>query len=260
MKISVITITLNPGAALTRTMESIAAQTYPHIEWIVVDGGSTDGTLGILNGWRQRIARLITEPDEGIADAMNKGIAEALGDGVMFMHAGDEYCEAGTVSHVVSAWDMTRFDWATGAGVFISRNGKALGVRHVAGRSLRQLLQYGCRIVHPSTVVRRSLFEEYGGFDRTFRIAMDYELWLRLVSKGLYPQLLAFPVARFWGGGRSSDGVARFREDIRARRLHTLGNPFWIDFGLRVVAQAKRALSPLRTSALAYQIKERLRL
>lgn len=260
IKISVVTIMLNPGAALTRTVESIVGQTYAHLEWIVVDGGSTDGSLDLLTSWRSRCAVLISERDEGIADAMNKGLRAASGDAIMYLHAGDEYIDEKAIEQVVDLWEANRYGWATGGGVFVSPSRQVLDTRNVTGLSMAGLLAYGCRIMHPSTVAWRRLYETYGGFDTRFRLAADYEFWLRLLANGQEPQLLPFPIGRFHVGGASAHVIKRFREDMRAREIHRLSNSLWVDIGLGLTAVAKAALSPLRNARSAYKVKERLRL
>lgn len=259
MKISVVTIGLNPGLALGRTIQSVATQTYGDIQWIVVDGGSTDGSLESYQRVADQISNLITEPDSGIADAMNKGLEIATGDAVIYMNAGDAFASEKAIEMIVSTWDTTNYQWATGDTLFCSEHGQLLYTRRKRVSQREALVQNGCRIQHTSTIILRKTLIEEGGFDTSFRIAMDYELWLRLIGKGIHPQILSFPVGKFYIGGTSSQLLSRYAEDRRARKLHGIGNP-WLEAKLAVIACVKKVFSPTRRFRVAYLVKEWLRL
>lgn len=258
MKISVITIGFNPGSALRRTIQSVVNQTYRDIQWIVVDGGSTDGSIEMYRQVVRKISRLISEPDSGIADAMNKGLAMATGDAVIYLNAGDAFATEDAIEAIVRTWDAASYQWATGDTLFCSENGKHLFTRQERPAKPEALVDKGCRIQHASTIVLRKTLIEERGFDTRFRIAMDYELWLRLISRGVYPQLLGFPVAKFYLGGTSSQLITRNAEDRRARRSHGIGSPL-LEAELAVIACVKWLLLPLRRFRTAYLVKEWLR-
>lgn len=260
MNVSVITVSLNPGPALNRTVTSVLAQTYPRLEWIVVDGGSSDGSLEVFRDHADSISVLISEPDNGIADAMNKGLAVATGTAILFMHAGDTFDNRNSLSELVGAWDRDGYEWATAGAAVLSERGELLYQRDVSTLPSRHLALESNRICHPSTIVKRSLFERFGGFDTSFRSSMDYELWLRFISDGIFPQQLSLVVAKFYVGGTSANNRRRYEEDLRARRMHGLQNPSLAEWRLRMMAELKHHFGSLRRYPLAYRLKEMLRL
>ena len=261
MKVSVITVALNPGSALLRTLQSVSQQDYTPFEWLIIDGGSTDGSLNEYAKYADRISRLVSEHDNGIADAMNKGWRASRGEAVVFLNAGDAFADATVLSRLVLNWDRTRFEWATGGAIFHSAKGKELYTRILDSTlSPAGLVQRRCQIAHASSIVKRGVFERHGGFDTSFRSSIDYELWLRLISRCVYPQLLPFPVARFYAGGASAQVIRRCREDARARRQHGMGNGFLFESWLTTVAHVKHLLQPLRQTRIALSLKEKLRL
>jgi glycosyltransferase len=206
------------------------------------------------------LAVLVSEKDAGIAAAMNKGLALAHGEAVMFLHAGDALYEPGVLAQIARAWDPGRCAWATGGTAFCADSGAVLSLRQPAPDAAEDLVRCGCRIGHPATIARRSLFDQFGNFDTTFSLAMDYELWLRWFGAGLRPQVLPFPVARFFVGGTSADTALRYAQERRARALHGRLNPPWTEGGLWAVAQAKRLWPAGRRCPRLYRLKERLRL
>jgi glycosyltransferase involved in cell wall biosynthesis len=259
MKISIITISFNPGASLKRTILSVTQQTYPHLEWIVVDGGSTDESISLYKQVHSKISYLISEKDQGIADAMNKGLKIATGDAVIYMNAGDEFYSPASVEALVSAWELNRFDWVTGMGATLSEDGKLLYTRDLSHLPAQSLVDKGCRIYHPATAVKRTLLTAVGGFDLSFRSSMDYELWLRLIKQGHLPQVIATPIAKFYLGGTSGNLLRRYLEDRRARQLHGFSNPA-TEVGLEAIARLKQSLGGLTRYKWAYRIKEALKL
>ena len=180
MTISVVTPVLN-DPRVGRAIESILAQECePAPELIVVDGGSTDETLDVLNGWKDDIHVLVSEPDEGLYDAMNKGIRRAQGDVVAILNADDHYVDSRVlrdVQHVMQGADACYGDI-----VYANRNGRI--VRYwKAGRCARAKWYLGWMPPHPSFFVRRHVYERYGTFDLRYPVASDYELMLRLIHK-----------------------------------------------------------------------------
>lgn len=175
--VTIITICRNASATLPRTLASVAAQTYPHIEYIVIDGASTDGTADLIRA-HPAVTFWISEPDQGIVDAFNKGLARASGEWVGILNADDWY-EPDAIARVLETVKNADADVIHGA------------VRYWEGEISRELY-YPCQkkltremtINHPSVFVRRSVYEAEGGFDPAFRLAMDYELLLRFYVRG----------------------------------------------------------------------------
>src|SRR6201996_2773707 len=159
--LSVITIVYNNVSDIERTMLSVLNQTYAGIEYIVVDGLSNDGTLEIIRRYEDRIAKLISERDEGIYDAINKGLAAATGDYVIFMNSGDEFYDADTVTAVFAAGDDA--DIYYGETEMIDANGESLGQRrHKAPKRFNwRSFKYGMSVSHQAIYIKRSLTEPY---------------------------------------------------------------------------------------------------
>lgn len=188
-KISIITITYNSRSFLEETVDSVLSQDFPDFEYIIVDGGSTDGTLDIVRKYAERDSRIrwVSEPDRGIADAMNKGVRLTTGDIVAHLHSDDTYLP-GTLRRVAEAFaSHADARWLTGCLRHVNERGEQLyDSRLKDDYSLESLMRRNL-IGHPATFLRRELFAEVGGFDTTLHYAMDYDLWLRIALR--YPVL-----------------------------------------------------------------------
>ena len=186
MKISIITVAYNSASTMLEALRSVAQQTHPDIEHIVIDGGSTDGTVELVRAHGQHLAVFVSEPDAGIYDAMNKGLARASGDVVGFLNSDDVYASAGVLAGVARelAQDDT-LDAVLGDVAFFdpARPQRALR-RYRSGRFRPGLVAWGWMPAHPALFVRRRVFMQVGNFRTDYRIAGDYE-W----------------VARAFGGG-----------------------------------------------------------
>jgi glycosyltransferase involved in cell wall biosynthesis len=254
MNLSVITICRNPGGMILRTCASMASQTQP-CEWLVIDGASTDGTPDRLRTLPRPPDVLVSEPDKGIADAFNKGLARAGGEAVLFLNAGDAFLDADSLSLLARAWDRSRHRWIT-AGAQVRREDESLlFTRLPPAGDPRDLIRHDCRIWHAATLCETALLREAGGFDTSFRSSMDYELWVRLISRGHAPQVCPAVVARFYQGGASADLGRRHAENRRARAMHGQSNGAFTEWRLGLVNRLK-SLAP--RGAWAYRLKERL--
>lgn len=259
MKVSVVTVALNPGDSLLRTIDSILAQDLPGLQWVVIDGGSRDGTLERLRGLARQPDILISEPDRGIADAMNKGVRLATGEAVVFMNAGDTFAEPASLSRLVAGWDRTRHPWAFGDSWVHGAEGQALYLRSATDTGFRQLLGRRCGVQHAAAIVERSLFDRLGPFTAEFRLTFDYEFWVRCFAKGALPQHVPGAVSRFHLGGVSGNIARRDGEWRRARALHGLSNPWPLEAWLALVSRTKHLSAPLlRRCTWAYRAKEAL--
>ena len=226
MKISVITCTWNSEPFLAESIESVLCQDHPDIEYIFVDGGSTDGTL-------ERIAAIprptivIHGVRGGISRAMNEGIKAATGEIVAHLHSDDYYLGPRVLSTVAAAMEDKTYGWCFGR---IKRivGGQLIAESYVAPRYSPNQLQRGNFIPHPATFVRRSLMNQAGMFRETLKYAMDYDLWLRLstmsAAKELNVAMAAFRVHE--GSLSSSNRFAAMDEDQAVRLAHCGGNPF----------------------------------
>lgn len=258
MDISVITINRNSGSAATRTVTSLRSQRC-NFQWVVIDGASTDGSESILHRALHPCDRMISEPDHGIADAFNKGLRLASGDAVLFMNAGDEFASTDSLSDLIRAWNRGKYRWIIGSGDILREDGTVLfhrGYSHTPTDPL-SLVRRNCRIMHQAALTERRLFSEYGGFDESFHIAMDYELWIRWLTRGLVPQMVDIPVCRFHRGGTSGDPTRNHAENRRAREMHGIGNGLFLEMSLAGLAWLKGRIRG-RYGSWAYRLKERL--
>jgi glycosyltransferase involved in cell wall biosynthesis len=198
--LSVVTIVYNNVKDIERTILSVIGQTYQHIEYIVVDGLSTDGTLGVIHKYESRIARIISEKDEGIYDAMNKGLAAAKGDYVIFMNSGDEFYDAETVAAVFASADDA--DIYYGETEMIDNNGQSLGQRrHKAPKKFSwRSFKYGMSVSHQAIYIKRSLAEPY---DRQYELSSDIDWILRIAKKAKTIVNVNRYVAKYLVGGMS---------------------------------------------------------
>jgi glycosyltransferase involved in cell wall biosynthesis len=224
LKISVITVCLNAQQYIGRALRSVLSQDYPDLECVVVDGGSTDGTIGIVASMAEEDERIIwqTGPDQGIADAMNRGADRSTGQIVAYLHADDCYAVSSVISTVVTSMQQRpEAMWATGGVREI--DGSGCHLREIPPRrfSHSRLLRNNV-ILHPATFVRRSAFEAVGGFDTDLKYAMDYDLWLRLSKTGppvVIKQVLAcFRVHP--GSLSSANRLSALEEEYLVRRRY----------------------------------------
>ncbi len=229
MKVSIITAVYNARETVGDAIESVLAQSYPGIEHIVVDGASTDGTREVLEGYRENLGVLISEKDNGIYDALNKGIALASGDIVGFLHADDMYASNRAVKQITDAFSDPAVDAVYGDLVYVNKVACDKVVRYWrAGEYSRSKLKSGWMPPHPTFYVRRSLYERMGGFDTSLRVAADYDCMLRFLWCGeikchYVPEVLV----KMRLGGASNRSIANIlrksAEDYRVIRRNKVG-------------------------------------
>lgn len=202
----------NPGIRLHAALESIWAQTRSP-ELIVIDGASTDGTAEWLESQHQRINTLVSEPDAGIYDAMNKGISNATGEWVFFLGADDRLANAAVLAGVSAALVQTNAAILVGEARFDDGRLYSFADKHTAIR--RNFVH------HQATFYRRTLFQRHGGFDTRLLIQADYDLNLSLLKRGEKFSPLALRVSDCASGGLSDSGRwTNYREEITVRHRH----------------------------------------
>ena len=182
MKISVITAAYNSDQTIAGALDSLLQQTHRDVEAIIVDGGSKDKTCDLVRGYGSNIARLISEPDSGIYDAMNKGIRMATGDIVGTLNSDDMYAHNSVLATVANAFADPKVDVCYGDLVYVSPGdlNKVLRVWKASDYTQGLFLR-GWVPPHPTFFVRRSVYEKHGGFDLSFPLAADFELMLRFL-------------------------------------------------------------------------------
>lgn len=233
LKITVITVCFNAAQTIGDALRSVASQSWPDVEHIVIDGASRDNTLQVIEANSARVARVISEPDKGIYDAMNKGIRLATGDVVGFLNADDVYSSPDTLRTIAEALQAAPdCDAAYGDLVYVDKLRPEQVFRYWKSepfdpRSLRR----GWMPPHPTLYVRRSVLEAVGSFDTTLRIAADYEFMVRLFKRpgrsyAYVPRIL---VSMRTGGASNRSLKALQRkslEDLKVMRRHGLGGVF----------------------------------
>jgi glycosyltransferase involved in cell wall biosynthesis len=225
--ISIITVAHNSERHLSDTINSVASQSFTDREYIVVDGASTDGTVDIVHRERRHIDTFVSEPDEGIADAMNKGLGLANGDWVLFLHSDDYLLDsdslARVVPHLIDEHPIVAFR------LFYEAED---GVRVLPrSPSLNWRINFKMSLDHQAVFCRASTLRELGGFDPTLKIAMDYDLFLRAYRRGIRAESHDLPIAVMRKTGVSSrldraGLLDRFREEKRVH-LHNADNLVW---------------------------------
>lgn len=233
--LTVVTVVYNNVQDIERTMLSVLGQSYPAIEYIVVDGQSTDGTLQVIEQYKPKLAKLISEKDKGIYDAMNKGLAMATGAYIIFMNSGDEFYDVDTVRAVFAAADGA--DIYYGETEMITGDGQSLGRRrHKAPANFTwKGFKYGMSISHQAIYIKRTLAEPY---DMQYQLSADIDWIIRAAKKAKKIVNVNRYVAKYLVGGMSKKKHRQSlqeRFDIMKRYyglIPTVFNHFVIAFNL----------------------------
>lgn len=217
-RVTIVTATFNAAATVAATLASVAEQTVRDLEHIVVDGGSTDGTLGIVRA-AAPAARVVADFDHGIYDAFNRGLALARGEWVSFLNADDAYAGPRTLEQVLAAADAEpAAELLVGDADLVAADGRVVRQVRLGGR-LR--LDADNEVCHQATFMRREALLRLGGFDATYALAGDYDLLLRALAAGIRPRFVPHVLAAMRAGGRSADERAVRLEFMRAWRRRT---------------------------------------
>jgi glycosyltransferase involved in cell wall biosynthesis len=242
MKVSIITICYNSAATIEDTIKSVCAQDYPDVEYIIVDGASTDRTLEIVDNYKSRIARVISEKDKGIYDAMNKGIQAATGDVVGILNSDDYYADERVISDVVKAFAESGCDGLYADLIYVNREKKNKVVRRwIAGKYRAGMFLNGWMPPHPTFFVKRHLYHELGLYDLKLRSAADYELMLRFIHRH-HISLAYLPriITHMRTGGQSNVSLRnriRANKEDRAAWLMNDLKPAWYTLTLKPVSK-----------------------
>lgn len=209
MKFSVITICYNAASTISRTLESVAAQLYTDIEYIVVDGASTDGTIDIIEKHKSHIAKMISKPDKGIYDAMNKGLDLVTGDIVCFLNADDCYASPHVLKNVARHMALLKLDALIGDVAFFHANNPSKIVRRYRSDKFHpDKFAFGRMPAHPGLFLSRQVIERVGRFRTNYKIAADFELCIRIFSdRTLRYCFLPEVLVNMQTGGVSTSGM-----------------------------------------------------
>ena len=236
--ISIVTVVLNNAKTIEQTILSVVEQPYPNKEYIIIDGGSTDGTLDIIKKYQDKIAVWKSEPDHGIFDAMNKGIRLAKGDLIGIINADDWY-ENNILSEIADCYRqygnktvihglLRNFN----QGAFYSIKGNSIGV-----------LKYDM-IQHPTCFVPKTLYDKYGSYDAKYKYSADYDLVLRFVNQGVHFEFLEKVIANFRIGGVSSEEKTQSEkfQILRKHKVISWKEAFLRIIGLKVASWTKKVM------------------
>lgn len=218
MKVSIITVCFNSESTIRDTLESVRSQSYSNFEHIIIDGASNDSTLKVVNEFSEDYLNVLSEPDSGLYDAMNKGVRLAKGDIVGILNS-DDFFESGDVLETIANYFQRHpeVDVVSGDVVFVDPDDINQITRYYRANSFKPWkLRFGWMPPHPATFVRRSVYENWGGYRTDMKISADYEKFVRwlLVAK-LNWQYLPLVLVRMRSGGVSTSGV---RSSIRLNR------------------------------------------
>lgn len=184
MKISVITVSYNSALTIKDTLQSVSLQRYEDFEHLIIDGGSKDGTLEIIRSWKDYPVRLISESDEGIYDAMNKGLVLATGEIVGFLNSDDVYADSSVMTKIANTFQDESVDACFGDLVYVSRDSSHI-VRYWRSKPfIGGSFAKGWCPAHPTFYVRKLVIERLGLFDKSFKLAADMEFMMRYLERG----------------------------------------------------------------------------
>lgn len=229
MKVSIVTVCFNSAATIGATLRSVAQQSHPEIEHIVIDGRSTDATLDVVEREGGHVATLVSEADRGIYDAMNKGLAKATGQFVGFLNADDVLADRDAVARMVRTIVHTQADVVFSDLEYVRMNQPGSVVRYWrCGEFSGLRLRLGWMPPHPTFYVRQSVLRDVGLFDTQFRIAADYDFMLRVLARaGLKTARVPGVLVRMRSGGISNRSTAmvwqKSREDLVALKRNRVG-------------------------------------
>lgn len=232
LTISIVTACFNSQATIGEAIVTLKEQTWSQVEHVVVDGASTDATLEIARNTLDAGDILISEPDKGIYDALNKGIAQASGDVIGFLHSDDLYAKSDVLSQVAALFSDPQVGAVYGDLQYVQANNTKKIIRYwKSGPFNRKKLKRGWMPPHPTFFMRREYYQELGGFDLSYRIAGDYDAMLRyLASDKVKVKYLPQVIVKMRVGGASNGSFVQIlrktKEDIAAMR-HNGINP-WV--------------------------------
>jgi glycosyltransferase len=238
MKVSIITVSYNRKATIEQSIKSVLDQDYPDIEYIVIDGNSSDGTQDIIKSYSDKITKYISEPDKGMYDAINKGLAMATGDVVGLMHSDDVFYDASVVSKIVNAFkNKPTAEAVYGDGIYVTNDEEQKIVRNrIGGEYSHKRLKSGWLPLHPTVYIKKSIIDKYGNYNLDFKIASDTEFLLRYLNKHkINIAYLNSYIVKMRMGGLSTNYKRAFEvlhEDYKIYKFHQLS-------GVRAVFQKK---------------------
>jgi glycosyltransferase involved in cell wall biosynthesis len=228
LKISLITVTYNADRYIARCIDSVIGQAYDNLEYIIIDGGSSDQTVEIVHGYQKYVAHFVSERDNGIYDAMNKGISLASGDIVGILNADDYFADENVLSAVAETFQSPDIYIVYGNLEFVNAEGRSVR-KWQSGEYLTLKLNWGWMPPHPTFYCRRQLFVAHGGYSHRYGSAADYELMLRFLRLGYSVRYLNKVMVKMETGGVSNRSLKNrlkaMRYDLKAMRNNNISIP-----------------------------------
>ncbi|NJR15031.1 MAG: glycosyltransferase [Calothrix sp. CSU_2_0] len=233
MRVSIITVVRNNQATIAHAIDSVLSQDYSDIEYIVIDGSSTDATAAIAQSYGKKITHFVSESDLGMYDAMNKGLKLATGDIVGFLNSDDFYEGQSVISQVVEQFQYQQVNLVFGDIVFVHPKNTQKILRYYSSANFHpELFSWGWMPAHPSCFLKRQVYQEYGNFRTDYQLAADYELLLRLmqihrISYSYIPRVL---VKMRPGGASNRNFTCRWisnQEVLKACKEHGIPTNFF---------------------------------
>ena len=229
MKISIITISFNSGGSIQKTLDSVFNQSYNNIEHIIIDGGSTDNTLAICNTF-SHISKLISEPDNGVYDAFNKGLKLATGDIIGFLNADDVFFNNNSIQEIAEAFSSNKTDIVYGNLDYVNQDGKI--IRNWISKPYEKgLVKKAWMPAHPTFYCKKKVYDQLGGYNDSFKIGGDFELCLRFLEVNQVPSFyLNKKLVKMLVGGISNSNLKSkwiiYKEELRALKINAINvNP-----------------------------------
>lgn len=231
MKISILTVCYNSAATIESTLKSVASQKHPDIEYIIVDGGSTDGTLDIIKRYKN-VTVLVSEPDNGIYDAMNKGIKLASGDVIGTLNADDFYISDSALNDVAKVFEDDAIEACFADLIYVDQDDTDKIVRYWKSQTYKSgLFKQGWMPAHPTFFVRKNIYEKFGVFDLNFKIAADFELLFRLIEKNqIRTVYLPKVIIKMRLGGTTNKNLRNIR--IQNKEIIRILREYYKDFSI----------------------------
>lgn len=225
MKVSIITSCFNREGTIGQAIESVLNQDYSNIEYIIIDGASTDKSLEIIRKYKDRVTKIISEPDKGMYEALNKGIRIASGDIIGLVHSDDFLYATDTISKIVTTFQNTNADFVYGNGLFVDPEKTDKVIRNwKSGKYSKWKVKHGWLPLHPTCYIKKSCIDKLGLYDETYKIAADSDFLVRyLYEANLKVFYLDEYIVRMRMGGLSTDSKRRkkmWEEDIRMYKNH----------------------------------------
>jgi len=233
MKISIITVTYNSGQTIKSTIDSVLQQRYSDIEYIIVDGQSTDDTINIVSSFGKKVSTFISEPDEGMYDALNKGISLATGDVIGILNSDDIYADDMVIPRVVEQFENEKTHSVYGDLKYVAHDNMKQTLRYWrSGKYNRNKFLYGWMPPHPTFFVKREIYQSFGGFNTNLKSAADYELMLRFlfkygVSSSYIPEVMVLMRTGGMSNATIKNRIRGNREDQVAWKINELNSYFF---------------------------------